>query len=234
VGADRLQLPNTNETKISKFIEVAFKKLNNLFSNPIEVYHRYSGRLKAKIIRLMGGIPPIYNEDYNKHWNFTSFKDKVILDLGADYGSTAYYFLRKGANKVIAVEGNSELAAKMKLNFKNDDRVIAIHEFIDSSSKIENLISVHHPDLIKVDIEGSEMCILDMDNVGQVNEWLIETHSNEIYNALSRFLTKEGFSIRSIDYAENLRVIYAFNHVNTDKNHLFIGVAQMAGEIKNF
>lgn len=82
----------------------------------------------------------------------------------ADYGSTAYYFLRKGASKVVAVEGDSELASKLRLNFQNDNRVIPIEDFIDDPKKIEALISKHHPDLVKADIEGAERHILNVSN----------------------------------------------------------------------
>jgi hypothetical protein len=202
-------MPKLRKNSLKHIPIIVSKKAKTLFSDPLAVYRKYKGKLKSEIVRLRGGIPPIYGEDYDRHWNFTSFKDKVVLDLGADYGSTAYYFLRKGANKVIAVEGDLELVAKMKLNFKNDDdRVIAIHEFIDSSSKIENLISSYHPDLVKVDIEGYEKLLTNID-VTKVKEWLIEAHSKELYLMLVKFYLKHGFSIRSFPYINNLMVIHA-------------------------
>jgi len=187
---------------------IASKKAKTLFSDPLAVYQKYKGKLKSEIVRLRGGIPPIYGEDYDRHWNFTSFENKVILDLGADYGSTAYYFLRKGASKVIAVEGNPELASKLKFNSQRFKKIVPIENFIGSSEKIEKLISDYHPDLVKVDIEGYEKLLTNID-VTKVKEWLIEAHSKELYLTLVKFYLKHGFCIRSFPYLNNLMVIHA-------------------------
>lgn len=202
---------------------VFIRKCHTLSSDPVGVYCKYKQKLKSKFIKLFGGIPPVYNEDYNKHWNFISFQNKIILDLGADYGSTAYHFLRKGASKVIAVEGDSRLASKLKAYFQNNNKVIAIEEFIDSPKKIEALITKYRPNLIKVDIEGAEKYILGINNAEHISEWLIEAHSNEIYQALSTFLVGHGFNVQAFAHANNFKIIHAakasnkpnFDYVNT-------------------
>ncbi|MCS7097351.1 MAG: hypothetical protein NZ926_02705 [Candidatus Methanomethylicia archaeon] len=196
--------------KINQFFAVIVKKFRTLFLDPVGVYYKCKKIMRIIFIKLIGGIPPIYGEDYDMHWNFTSFKDKIILDLGADYGSTAYYFLRKKAKKIIAVEGDPQLASKLRLHFQNDkDKVIPIEDFIDSPKKIEKLISEYNPNLVKVDIEGSEKYLLEVDNVEQVDEWLIEAHSEEIYQALYRFLVEHNFYVRSFRYLGNVKIIYA-------------------------
>lgn len=179
------------------------RKLNTLFSNPIGVYNKYVRMLRGEIL-------PIYGEDYDIHWSFTSFKDKIILDLGADYGSTAYYFLRKGATRVIAVEGDQQLVKKLSRNFRKDYRVTCIHGFIDKAEQISSLILCYHPDLVKVDIEGYEKVILNVPKevLKQANEWLIEVHSDELYHALSSFFSKQGFQIRSFEYGSDLKIMH--------------------------
>ncbi|MBX5326733.1 MAG: hypothetical protein ACQXXH_06170 [Candidatus Bathyarchaeia archaeon] len=188
---------------------VFVRKWRTLFLDPVGVYYKYKQKLKSKFIKLFGGIPPIYDEDYEGHWNFTSFENKIILDLGADYGSTAFYFLRKGVNKVIAVEGDTRLASKLKLYFQNNEKVVALEEFVDSSKKIETLISKYCPNLIKVDIEGAEKYILGITNAERVNEWLIEAHSNEIHKALATFLVGHGFNVKSFAHANNFKILHA-------------------------
>jgi GT2 family glycosyltransferase len=47
-----------------------------------KVAHHYASRK----------IPP-YFENYDYHWGFASFRNKTVLDIGDDYGSTASYFL---------------------------------------------------------------------------------------------------------------------------------------------
>lgn len=50
-------------------------------------------------------IPAIYRENYDVQWGQTNYKDTIVLDFGADVGSTASFFLQKGAKKVVAIEG---------------------------------------------------------------------------------------------------------------------------------
>ena len=190
---------------------IIFKKYRTLASNPVGVYKKFKAKLKAKITKLRRGIPPphIYCEDYDEHWNFTTFKNKIVLDLGADHGSTAYYFLRKGAAKVVAVEGDPQLASKLRFNSQRFKKIVPIENFIDSSEKIEKLISDYNPDIVKVDIEGYEKLVLEVHDIGNVNEWLIEAHTNELYIALVKFFLKHGFSIRSFSHY-NLTVFYAW------------------------
>jgi hypothetical protein len=165
---------------------------------------QYPQIVKPLYIYPKGFIPPIYFENYDEHWGFTDFKNKVILDLGADYGSTAYYFLNKGALKVIAVEGDKYLAERLKLNFKDDPRVVPIYLEIKSGKDIEELIDMYHPDIVKVDIEGAEINILSV-NIRKVKEWLIETHTDEIYNALAEWFRMNGFNIKTYPYGINFK-----------------------------
>jgi hypothetical protein len=190
-------------------LKAIFRKVRTLRLNPVGVYRKYLGKAKAKVIKLSGGVPPIYGEDYKVHWGFTSFKGKVVLDLGADCGSTAYYFLRNGARIVVAVEGNPQLASLLRKYSQKDGRVVPIELFIDDPAEIESLIRRYSPDLVKVDIEGSEKHLPGVSNVAQVKEWLIEAHSNELHRALSSFLSEQGFNVRSFPYLEKLWVIYA-------------------------
>jgi len=201
-------MPKLRKNSLKHIPIIVSKKAKTLLSDPLAVYEKYKGKLKSEIVRLRGGIPPIYGEDYDRHWNFTSFKNKVILDLGADYGSTAYYFLRKRASRIIAVEGDPQLASMLKFNSQKFKKIIPIENFIDSSEKIEKLISDYHPDLVKVDIEGYEKLLTNID-VTKVKEWLIEAHSKELYLTLVKFYLKHDFSIRSFPYINNLMVIHA-------------------------
>jgi hypothetical protein len=190
-------------------LKVIFRKVHTLRLNPVGVYRKYVGKTKTKVIKLSGGVPPIYGEDYKVHWGFTSFKGKIVLDLGADCGSTAYYFLHSGARRVVAVEGNPQLASLLRKYSQRDGRVVPVELFIDDPAEIEGLIRRYSPDLVKVDIEGSEKHLLGVSNIVQVKEWLIEAHSNELHRALSSFLSAQGFRVRSFHYLEKLWVIYA-------------------------
>jgi hypothetical protein len=73
----------------------------------------------------------------------------TILDLGAGCGETAFFYLRHGAKRVIAIESNRQCFENINHNFGPSDQVISINERLDH---------------IKCDIEGSE------------NGMVIETH----------------------------------------------------------
>lgn len=184
------------------------RKLHTLFANPKGVITKYKRRFPYWLRR---DLMPIYDEDYDLHWNYRSFKYKKILDLGADYGSTASYFLRKGAKQVVAVEGDHDLASKLKSNFVGDIRVIPIEQKINSAVDIASLISSHSPDLVKVDIEGSECYLLKCsDNtLKKVDEWLIETHTSELYKDISQRFLRLGFKVFGADYVNQLKIIVA-------------------------
>ena len=182
------------------------RKALTLLRNPRGVYHKY----KSKLVKLFGGIAPIYGEDYDSHWGFTSFKGKTVLDLGADYGSTAHYFLRRGARRVVAVEGDPRLAEKLEENFRGDGRVVPIHLFIESAGQVAELIERFDPDLVKVDVEGAERILLDLPRgLVEEREWLVEAHSDELYERLKRFFLECGLGVRAFLYSNGLKVIHA-------------------------
>jgi predicted RNA methylase len=183
------------------------RKLHTVFSNPTGVVRKYRRRF---LCRFHGDLLPIYDEDYDLFWNHFSFKDKKVLDLGADYGSTASYFLRKGAKQVIALEGNHDLASKLRGNFADDVRVIPIEKMLNNAMDIASLISNYSPDIVKVDIEGAEYYLLECsDNaLKKVNQWLIEAHSSELYKRISQKFLSLGFKVFRA-WVEPFRVIVA-------------------------
>jgi len=153
-------------------------------------------------VLILKEILPIYNENYEECWGYVDYKGKTVLDLGADYGSTAYYFLKKGAKKVIAVEGDEILGSKLKHNFGEDSRVSCVTRWISSSKDIELLIRTYPCDIAKVDIEGAEIHIAKVSHevLLSIKEWLIETHTKEIYDKLTRLFLKLKFKVYVIHY----------------------------------
>ncbi len=158
--------------------------------------------------------PP--SEDYDAHWGFASYKGKNILDVGADWGSTAYYFLEHGARKVIAVEGDKGLASQLIQNYGDDPNIVCIEKMVLSPSDFEYLISTYKPDIVKVDIEGHEKHLLGvpLDTIRPIEEWLVETHSDKLFQELNGLFTSLGYKT-SVHYeppahpAAQIRVIWA-------------------------
>ncbi len=138
-------------------------------------------------------------EGYEAHWGYADFKDKIILDLGADYGSTTSWFFQKGAKKIVAVECDRERFNKLLQNYGNDNDVVCIREKILSGVQIDDLIRKYNPNIIKFDIEGDEIHILELskDEIASVKEILIEYHGTGVLEKLSNFFTGMGFNVKN-------------------------------------
>ena len=90
-------------------------------------------------------LPSWHGEDFERDWGFLDVDGKVVLDLGADYGSTAAFFLSKGAAKVICVESYApDYAALAELSLR-EPRVTAIEKHLVSAKDFELLIAACQP-----------------------------------------------------------------------------------------
>jgi hypothetical protein len=129
-------------------------------------------------------------EDYDKHWGFTNFKDKRVLDVGADVGSTPSYFLSKGAVEVVAVSGKGEFDGLEANHIKYQwfGKVILVNMWLSSIFDFGDLISKYRPDILKCDLDPetrtvklAEWYLFDCpdDILRLVPEYLIEWHDNE-------------------------------------------------------
>ena len=157
-------------------------------------------------------IPSWHGEDYESDWGFLNVADKVVLDIGADYGSTAAYFLNKGAKKVICVESYRSDYDALAVLAETDRRIDAYHKHISSGMDFENFLSFQ-PDVVKIDVEGAEAYLLDVRpcTLRHVQEFGIELHNeatsiqcgnphgkgNDLLPLFKEFFTKRvgGFTI---------------------------------------
>jgi hypothetical protein len=144
------------------------RKLLTLRKNPKEVACKYINKARRYLL-LSNPEIPMTGEDYFKHWK-ADFQGKCVLDLGADYGSTACYFLRRGAREVIAVEGNRILALNLARNAKRERRITPIQGMITRPEQVDALILKYKPDIVKVDIEGCESALFGSHFLSLVKE----------------------------------------------------------------
>jgi hypothetical protein len=172
------------------------RKLKTLLRHPGKVFFKYKNRAYFKII---SAPRPYIDEDYNHHWGFTDFKGKTVLDLGADYGSTAWFFLKKGAKSVVAVEGDPERAKKLGANSVKYG-FSSFEETINSPKDIERFLENYQFDVAKVDIEGAETNLLNCRNelLEKVPLWMIESHSDALTLAISNRFEELGFNVKKI------------------------------------
>src|SRR4030042_374590 len=116
------------------------RKIETLLRHPRKAFFKYKNRAYFKIIN---APRPFIDEDYNHHWGFADFKGKSVLDLGADYGSTAWFFIEKGAKLVVAVEGDHDRAATLATNSVKYG-FTSFEEMITSPKSIDRFLENYH------------------------------------------------------------------------------------------
>jgi len=147
-------------------------------------------------------LAPLLWSDYEGEYGFVNYKGKVVLDIGADYGTTAAYFLRKGALRVVAVEADDSCFGMLVKNAVGESRVEAVHCVVSSPEQFEGLICAYRPDIVKVDCEGCEVSLLEVpDKVfSSVPEYVMEIHSDDLNDLFIQKFGKLGYSV---DHADN-------------------------------
>jgi hypothetical protein len=102
-----------------------------------------------------------------------SLKDKMVLDLGACCGETAYFYLQHGAKKVICVEPDP---IRAKLILKNKQNLNLNIELIPDFFAPKHL-SLNH-DFIKCDIEGHEIELIA--HAKNLKPCIVEAHGQNV------------------------------------------------------
>jgi hypothetical protein len=82
---------------------------------------------------------------------------KTVLDIGACCGESADIYLKAGAKKVICIEPDADRVRYIQFNAKNLGWNV---EVIAEKATTEHILKAN-PDLIKCDIEGYEMDLID-------------------------------------------------------------------------
>lgn len=159
-------------------------------------------------------IKPIYNENYEGQWGKIDYTGKAVLDIGGDYGSTADYFLRKGAKKVIAVDRSRDYISRLREFIKEnkEERIEALHIDVNSEVIWKNMIEQFRPDVVKSDCEGCESTLFDIDDkiFSSVPEYIIEVHTNGIFDKMKKKCKECNYDIIDVNaWAGVVKIVYA-------------------------
>lgn len=166
------------------------------------------------------------NENSEEHWKFVNVNNKVVLDLGCGrwnkvekvedfWLTTPEHFISKGASKVIGVDIDPIEIEWFKNKFNDDSRYIFLLHPINNSDDLKILYNNYKPQCVKFDIETAERALFDLplELIRSVDEYYIETHGIDLYNAFIMQLPKYGFQIKeSIDLTHTngyCKVIFA-------------------------
>ena len=161
-------------------------------------------------IKTVPRIKPLHEDiPYNLHWGFLDYGGKRVLDIGADCGSTADFFLQLGAWDVIAVEGDEKFYEELLKNSKIISGIIPVKMFIDSSQSIVNLLETYKPDIVKIDIEYYEILLNSVpdDKLTLAKDYVIECHVNGVCEILEDKFSK-NFDVTTCVF-HPARVFYA-------------------------
>lgn len=137
-------------------------------------------------------IEPLFiGEKYEVCYRGLNYEGKTILEIGADVGSTASYFLKNGAKKVISVEGDERYFKKLKENSEGLGSE-PIFLTVDTKEKLETLINSYKPDILHMDCEGCEKVLSTIERgvLEQIPEYEIEVHWSKelLWNLVEKFL----------------------------------------------
>lgn len=160
--------------------------------------------------RLLKGT--ITTEHPQEHWGFLNVEGKTVLDLGcginSEFTPTPWYFLQEQkAKQVIGIDSNSQSYEWFKQNFvvKN---FLPIMDMIDRIEKFELYLGYYKPEIVKMDIEGSEILInaLNVSYFESVQQIGIEYHNLSCLISCEHKLKEAGFELE----------YYKFNHLDVD------------------
>lgn len=160
---------------------------------------------------------------YEKVYGTINYKGKTVLDFGADVGSTADYFLQKGAEVVYAIEGEKRLFDKLKINVLEVFKDPTFQHVKPWLCRIENheiiagIIYQANPDIVKFDLDSTPrqyyedlLCKLPDKVLQRVHDWLIECHTRQNHKLLAAKFVAAGFQeVRDVLWAPpNTSVVY--------------------------
>jgi hypothetical protein len=169
-------------------------------------YNYYIQR-KFRKLKLPNVSELITSEDASIHWKNLDVSGKIVLDLGCGFWeinniqeSSPVYFKNKGAKKIIGVDLNENDIKVLKdyfgEHFKNDGSEFLIKK-ITSTNDLLELITKHHVESIKCDIEGFEkvMFSIDKDQVKNIASISVEYHDHNLFLNLINTFNNWGLKI---------------------------------------
>ncbi|MHB8567577.1 MAG: class I SAM-dependent methyltransferase [Nitrososphaerales archaeon] len=154
-------------------------------------------------LRLLKGYRQMFLSEHDKwkKWylpqNKQDIRNKIVLDVGAGCGESAYFFLKYGAEKVICIEPDKKVFDTLVENSRvNSWNVELVNDYFDINKLSREF------DFLKMDCEGCEEQLLNLESIKPHS--VIEVHSSIVSEKLERkFNLNRIYSKRDISILRN-------------------------------
>lgn len=137
--------------------------------------------------------------NYDSMYGSLDYRDAVVLDIGADYGSTARFFFERGAKRVIVSERNHDWHAQLQAYAEEELRLIVVDLLREDNAVA--MFMLLRPDVVKVDCEGCERILLTLSDelLSGPRAWVMETHSRELYDGFKAKFEALGYQVQTVE-----------------------------------
>jgi hypothetical protein len=143
---------------------------------------------------------------YERVYGGLHYQGKTVLDIGADVGSTADYFVQQGAACVYAIEGEQRLFTRLCQNIQTVlgdsgfQTVKPWHIFLGDAETLAGVLYQARADIVKFDLDGlprkfyEDLLIELPPHVLTMSpEWLIELHTRKNSERVRQAFEAAGF-----------------------------------------
>jgi len=160
----------------------------------------------------------IHSESPREHWMYLDVCGKRVLDCGcgrwdavdkSDF--TPIYFLNQGAEYIIGID-----ISQAEINFYNSEKIsnsTFILDNLNTADKLINIINEYKIQTIKMDIEGNEKILFDVQKKDfiVIEQIAVEYHLSISKDELLAKLVELGFKDFTIGYLwiQGMGVIFA-------------------------
>lgn len=156
--------------------------------------------------------------NYDLEYGRLAVEGRIVLDLGAERGTTAQYFLAKGASRVYVSERDPAYRGRLARWASIEPRVRTLPP-LDTPADYRDWMERIQPAAVKVDIEGAEALLLECPDeaIAMPREYAIETHSPALHAAIVARLDHCGYQVtitRRFEVNPNVIVLYAIRGIH--------------------
>ena len=117
---------------------------------------------------------------FEKDYEFLNVRNKIVIDIGANIGDTAIYFILMGAKKVIGLEPSQEIFKHAEKNLKLNNLSSQINLFLAGCSNSKTSIELDYAEQISKNIENSKIISNDIKKIPTLSlEDIITDYTND-------------------------------------------------------